>query len=292
MIRSMTGYGKTEHKYSHGNIVVEIKTVNHRCYELSSWMPSSFSFLEDKMRNHINTKVKRGKVNLNIIVEGANGFEKNLHVNKKLAKKYYNAFKKLQRELKIKGDVTMDQLVLLPDIITSRAADYDSERVWPHIKSALDKALDKLTKSRQREGAMLCRDLRKRIKKAETVTNLIKRQAPLVVKSYQQRLREKIKNISSSVKLDQGRLEQEVAIFAKASDITEEITRLKAHLRSFKNLLSSPKEVGRQLDFIAQELFRETNTINSKAQDIKISRNAIKIKEQIEKIREQVQNIE
>jgi len=288
----MTGFGKAEHKYSGGNIVAEIKAVNHRFYEFSSRMPSSMAFLDDKMRNYINAKVKRGKINLNITIEGDHVLDRHLTVNKNLAKKYYAALSELKKELGIENNVSLEHLVSMPDVITSHSAEADTEKTWLSIRPALDKALENLIKTRQKEGAQLCKDLVKRVKMIGGITGEIKALAPLVVKNYKGILEEKIKQISSSIKLDEGRLEQEVTMFAKNCDITEEITRLSAHIKSFENLLVSPGEAGRQLDFIAQELFREINTISAKAQDIKISRLAISMKEQIEKIREQVQNIE
>jgi len=288
----MTGFGKAEHKYAGGKVVAEIKAVNHRFYEFSSRTSSSIVFLDDKIRNYINARVKRGKINLNITIEGNHILDRHLTVNKAIAKKYYAALNELKKELKIKNNVSLEHLVSMPDVITSHSAEADTEKTWLCIKPALDKALDNLIDTRQKEGAQLYKDLIKRVKMIDDLTDEIKTHAPEVAKNYKAILESKIKQISSSLKLDEGRLELEVAMFAKNCDITEEIIRLKAHIKSFQNLLASPGEAGRQLDFISQELFREINTISAKAQDIKISRIAISVKEQIEKIREQVQNIE
>jgi len=292
MIRSMTGFGKAEYKYTTGKITVELKSVNHRFFELSPRMPSGISFLEDKVRSYINTKIKRGKVNLNIAIEGNHILDKSLTINKPLAKKYHALLSALKKELGMERGVSLDYLLSMPEVLISHCAVADSEKVWQHIKIALDKAVDNLISAREAEGAALCKDMRKRAQAISKVTDEIKAQAPLVVKKYKENLKEKIAQISPSVKLDEGRLEQEVTIFAKNCDITEEIVRLKAHINNFDHILSSAKEAGRQLDFTAQELFREINTIGSKAQDVNISKRVIQVKEEIEKIREQVQNVE
>lgn len=292
MIRSMTGFGKAQHKYPGGNIVVELKSVNHRFYELFSRMPSAILFLEDKARSYINTKVKRGKVSLNLTVEGNHILGKHLSVNNALAKKYFAALTQLKKELRLTSGVSLDHLISMPEVVTCRSSATNVDKIWPHVKAALDKALVQLIKTRETEGAALRKDMNRRINAVEKIAGEIKQHAPSVVKAYKENLSAKIKQISPSVKLDEGRLEQEVTMFAKNCDITEEVTRLKAHIKSFESALSDGKEVGRQLDFIAQELFREINTAGSKAQDITISRLVIKAKEEIEKIREQVQNIE
>jgi len=292
MIRSMTGFGKAEHKYPDGNIVVELKSVNHRFFELSSRIPSTISFLEDKIRAHINTKIKRGKINLNMIVEGNHILQRQITVNKQLAKKYFTALSQLKNELGISSGISLDHLVSMPDVITSRTQVANVQKIWPYVKTALDKALSGLVRTREKEGTALSKDLKKRIKDLDVIAGQIKFRAPSVVKAYKENLAVKISQISPGVMLDEGRLEQEVTIFAKNCDITEEMTRLKAHIKNFESVLSGQKEAGRQLDFIAQELFREINTTGAKAQDIEISRLVIKAKEEIEKVREQVQNVE
>lgn len=292
MIRSMTGFGKAEHKYPDGNIVAELKSVNHRFFEISSRIPSTILFLEDKIRAHINTKIKRGKINLSLTIEGNHILEKQIMVNRRLAKKYFIALSQLKSELNISSSVSLDHLVSMPDVITSRTQVADVQKIWPYVKTALDKALNGLVRAREKEGAALRKDMGNRIKTIDAIAGHIKLRAPSVVKAYKENLAAKISQISPGVILDEGRLEQEVTIFAKNCDITEEMTRLKAHIKNFESVLSDQKEAGRQLDFIAQELFREINTTGAKAQDIEISRLVIKAKEEIEKVREQVQNVE
>jgi len=291
-VRSMTGFGRGEYKYPEGKATVEIKTVNHRFYELSARMPNSILFLEDKIRSYINTQVKRGRATLNLVVEGDKGLDKSFMLNKKLAKKYYEVLSDFKKELSIKEDISLAQVLSLPDVMAYSCAPVDAEKIWPHIKLALDRAIEKLVKSRETEGAALTKDLKSRIKKIEGFIKDIQERAPVVVEEYKNNLNEKIKRIAESVQLEPGRLEVEVAMFARNCDIAEEITRIFAHIQNFNNTINQAEEIGRRLDFIAQELFREINTINSKAQDIKIASWAIQIKEQIEKIREQVQNVE
>lgn len=298
----MTGFGKGEHKYAGGKATVELKAINHRFYELSARLPNHILFLEDKIRSYTNTKIKRGRVNLNLAIEDRHGPNRPLKINKDLAKKYYRVLSGLKKDLGIKENLSLGELILLPEVITSSAADIDTQKIWPHIKAALDSALGKLVKARESEGAVLEKDLLGRIRTIERLMKDIREQAPAVIVRYKKNLQEKISRLTASAagpainasagRLDAGRLETEVAIFAKNCDISEEITRMLAHIKSFRSVVLKGAEAGKQLDFIAQELFREINTTGAKAQDIKIARRVIQIKEQIEKIREQVQNIE
>lgn len=292
MIRSMTGFGKGEHKYAGGKVSVELKAINHRFYELSSRLPNHILFLEDRIRSYINTKIKRGRVNLNLAIEDRHGPKEPLKINKELAKKYYRVLSGLKKGLGIKENLSLGELILLPEVITSSAADIDTQKFWPHIKTALDSALVKLVKARESEGAALEKDLLARIRTIERLIKDIREQAPKVIVQYKKNLQEKISRLTASASLDEGRLETEAAIFAKNCDISEEVTRMLAHTENFRSTVSKGGEAGRRLDFICQELFREINTTGAKAQDIKIARRVIQIKEEIEKIREQVQNIE
>jgi len=288
----MTGFGRGESKFNSNKIVIELKTVNHRFYELSSRMPSQILFLEDKIRSYINTKIKRGKVNFALLIEGGRAKDRLPVINKMLAKKYCRILNGLKKDLGLKEGISLGQLIQLPDIITSGQKDIDPEKIWPAVKSALDVALEKLVYSRQVEGAALRKDLEARVQALEEIAKNIQAQAPVVVANYKKALEKRISQISSSLTLDAGRLETEVAIFAKNCDISEEASRIAAHIKGFKSIIAQGRESGRQLDFIAQELSREINTTGAKAQDISISRWVIQAKEQIEKIREQVQNVE
>ena len=292
MLRSMTGFGRGEYKHRAGKISAEMRTTNHRFYELSARMPNYLLFLEDKIRAHINTKIKRGRVNLSLVAEGGLRPQRSLEINKALAGKYYKDLSGLKKKLRINEHISLGELALLPEVIGYRSLDIDTEKIWPHIKAALDKAAVKLIRAREYEGAILQKDLLARIRIIERLISQIQRQVPVVVARYSEKLRERISHIAKSVKLDAARLETEVAIFAKNCDITEELIRALAHIKNFRGRVLKGGETGRQLDFICQELFRETNTTGAKAQDVKISRLVIQIKEQIEKIREQVQNIE
>jgi uncharacterized protein (TIGR00255 family) len=231
-------------------------------------------------------------VNLNLVIENGRHLDKSLKVNKALASRYCQILTDLKRQLGVEDNISLSQIVSLPDVITCAPADIDAEKIWPQIKAALDGAIAKLIESRELEGSALHKDLSFRINAIGLLTKDIQQRAPAVVKKYKRDLEARIKEIAGSVNLDNSRLETEVAIFAKNCDISEEITRTNAHIKNFKVVLSSVCEAGRQLDFIAQELYREANTIGAKAQDINISKTVIKIKEQVEKIREQVQNVE
>jgi uncharacterized protein (TIGR00255 family) len=288
----MTGFARGEYKYSGGKITAEIKTVNHKFFELSSRLPGHILFLEDKIRNHINSSVTRGRVNLNLTIDDGRTLDKFLTVDKNLAKRYHVILKQLKNQLGIEGEISISQLIALPDIIKYQPIQMDAEKMWPRIKSVLDIAVERLIKAREKEGAALCKDLSSRVDVIERIAKKIKIQAPLVVVKYRDNLKEKISQIIDSGKIEGHRLETEIALFAKNCDVSEEITRIFAHVKNFKAILENGKEAGRQLDFIAQELSREINTTGAKAQDIDISRWVIQVKEQIEKIREQAQNVE
>ena len=231
-------------------------------------------------------------MSLNLAIEDTRFSSKPLKIDSRLAKRYYRQLGDLKKSLGIKEHVSLGELVLLPEVITCRQLESGTEQIWPVVKAALDKALARLVESRESEGLALKKDLLARALTIERLVKQIKQHSPETVARYAKKLRDKIRQIAGSVKLDSGRLETEVAIFAKNCDIAEEVTRSLAHIENFRGTVLAGGEAGRRLDFIAQELFREANTAGAKAQDIRISRLVIQIKEEIEKIREQVQNVE
>lgn len=182
MIRSMTGFGKGESKLKDSKVLAELRTVNHKFYELSSRMPAGILFLEDRVRGYINTRIKRGRVNLNLVVEDGRQLEKSLRVNKALAKRYYQVLTDLKKQVGASDNISMDQLVSLPDVITYASADIDTEKIWSQVKAALDAAIEKLIRSREIEGAALHKDLTSRINSIESFTKEIQSEAPGVVK--------------------------------------------------------------------------------------------------------------
>jgi len=293
MIGSMTGFGKGQHLHQGRRITIELKSLNQRYFELSCRLPNSLNFMESKIKDCIHKKVKRGRVMLNLSLEGFEDKAKRLQLDENLAKKYQKLLSGLAKKLRLKKDISLKQITSLPDVIIYEPKPKDHAKLWPYIQKALDKALQQLVSSRQREGKFLRRDLEKRAGAIAGFITKIKARLPLSIQHHRSQLKKRIYEISKGeAVLQKERLEIEVAMFVRGTDISEEITRVGAHLNSFKEMLSVGREVGRKLDFTAQELFREVNTIGAKAQDAKIGRWIVEIKEEIEKIREQAQNIE
>lgn len=292
MIRSMTGFGKGEAKFRSGKVVVEIKTVNHKFFDATLKLPNGIVFFEDKIKEILQRKLKRGKVNLNLIYDGGLLKGEKIKIDKRTARNYYSELVLLARHLGIKEDISTNQIIALPGVLSYGALEENLTEFWPKIKKALDIAIGKLVEDREKEGKSLYRDLVDRAKKIQSMLSVIKSRAHLNIDEYRKRFTDRVKDLTGGREIDMGRLEMEVAIYAKNSDISEEITRLKNHLANFLKTISGNDEVGKKLDFIAQELHREINTIGSKASDFKISKNVIEIKGEIEKIREQAKNLE
>lgn len=293
MLKSMTGFGRGEASAPGGKIQIEIRTVNHRFFEVSSRLPENFLMFEDKIRAEVAKRAKRGKINLSLTYDNPRKSGPNLAINKDLAKNYKKLLLSLKDSLKLKDEINFSQIISMPGVIGVKEEAKEEEKIWPYVKSALNKALVSLLKMREKEGKSLVADALKRKNLILKNLSAIEHRSRLSAKEYRVKLLKKIKELSSGkISLDKGRIELEVALFAKNSDITEEVTRIKAHLKSFAEALYQNDEVGRKLDFIAQELHREINTVGQKTNDYKISQSAIAIKGEIEKIREQIQNIE
>lgn len=292
MIKSMTGFGKGEARFKSGKVTVEIKTVNHKFFDASLKLPNGIIAFEDKIKEILQKKLKRGKINLNLTHDGA--FLKNgkIAINKKCAKNYYSELEALKKHLGLQEEINLKDIIALPGVVSFDSMETGLESFWPKIKKAIDMAIDRLIVDREKEGKALYKDLTDRTKKIGKMLAVIKSRAHLNIDEYRKRFADRVKDLTGGRDIDMGRLEMEVAIFAKNCDISEEITRLANHLSNFDKTLSAGGEVGKKIDFIAQELHREINTIGSKASDFKISKNVIEIKGEIEKIREQAKNLE
>lgn len=292
MIRSMTGFGRGEARFKNGKVTIEIKTVNHKFFDATLKLPNNISTFEDTIKDILQRRIKRGKVNLNLFYDGSIMKDDRIVINKKTAKRYYDELEAMNRQLGLKGDIIAKDILGLPGVLIYEPSEEDLAEFWPKIKSALEKAIDTLVADREKEGRALLRDLAKRYKRIKKLLALIKSRSHLNIEEYRKRFAERVKDLTSGHDIDRGRLEMEVAIFAKNSDISEEITRLDNHLTNFNKTISANGEVGKKIDFIAQELHREINTIGSKTSDFRISKNVIEIKGEIEKIREQAKNLE
>ena len=293
MIRSMTGYGRGEASGKFGIIKVEIKSLNNKFFDIIPRMPSGLGIFEDRIRDYVQKKVKRGRINLSVSYDEAyERPQKKASLDKKLATALLKEIKVFKKEQNLKGDVDISHLITLPGVITYESPKINTEDVWASLKGALDAALKDLDESRRNEGLNLSKDLFSRVKKIEKSIGVIEKRSSKSVEHYKSELSQKIKELSGGIEMDKERLAQEVALYAKNCDITEEVTRVKSHVIGFEKSLASGGEKGKTLDFVAQELIREINTIGAKSSDFQISSQVINIKGEIEKIREQLKNIE
>lgn len=292
MIRSMTGFGKAVVKTKYGAVTVEIKALNHKFFELSSRLPNGLSEFEDDLKQSIHQKIRRSKIYLNIDINGQKEASLKMTINNSTAERYVHELTKLKTRLRLGGEIKVDQLIMLPGVLVAETASTSANKIIPYIKDALNRALKDLIKARVREGKALYKDLLYRIKNIHNIVEHIDKRSSVSVIKYKNHITKMVKELAGAKGMDKGRLEQEVALFAKNCDVSEELTRLRSHISSFKESLRLSGECGKKLDFIAQELQRETNTIASKSSDFQISKGAIQIKSEIEKIREQAKNVE
>ena len=292
MIRSMTGFGKGALKTKKGTFTVEVRTLNHKFLEITPKLSNGLALFDERVKSLVKNKVKRGKVYLNLTHDMTEDTSTNITVDEKLAKKYLNKLEKLKKKLNLGGAITLPEVISFPGVINYKLMEKDIAKFWPYIKEATEKALKNLIKDREKEGSSLFIDLTKRARKIKNIGSGIKKNATHDVHNYKRRLQGRIKELSGGYTIDKGRLEVEVALFAKNSDITEELTRLASHIRNFTRTIKKSGEVGKKLDFISQELHREINTVGSKSSGFNISKGVIEVKTEIEKIREQLKNIE
>lgn len=290
----MTGYGRGEHTQEGYKITTEISSVNRRQTEVNVYLPRELEPLDARARDLINRQVARGRVTARItlhVTESA--LISHAQVNTALAKAYVRELKKLAGELKIANEITLDLLARIPGIFVADTALADSDHFWPGVEKSVSQALQALVKMRAREGTHLAKDLKGRIMAMRKSAALIEKQAPVMVARYREQLRERIKSAGLPLPAEEDeRLQKEIVYFADRSDISEELTRLKSHFKQFDECAKSDEPVGRTLDFLAQEINREVNTIGSKANDSAISREVVLLKAELEKFREQVQNVE
>jgi uncharacterized protein (TIGR00255 family) len=293
-MKSMTGHGRGEASQNGFKITVELSSVNRRQSEISVSLPRGFESLEPRVRDEVNRRIARGRLNAKISWHaGDTAQSARARLNAPLAKAYQKEITKLARELKITTPLTLDSLLNLPGVLETDDELVNADDIWPAVEKALRQALDALVTMREREGAHLEKDLKSRMTLMRRCVSAVAKAAPGMVERYRAQLRERIRSAGlESPPPDDERLMKEVVYFADRSDISEEITRLDSHFKQFDALLKSDEAVGRTLDFLAQEMNREVNTIGSKANDATISPNVVTMKAELEKFREQVQNVE
>lgn len=292
MIKSMTGFGRGENSIDGLEITVEIKSVNHRYFEFNCRTPRSCNFLEDKLKSFCQDKISRGKVEMYVSVDFVGGSGTTVEINREFADSYVAALKTLAKQYHIKNDISVSTVAANNDVFNFKRAAVDEEKLSAAVLTVADSAVDAFIKMRQNEGERLKTDLENRVGVILEKVAFIEQRSPQTVKNYRERIEQKIKELLDSAQVDEQRIITETAIFADKVAVDEETVRLRSHIQQLCDLLKSDVAVGRKLDFIVQEMNRETNTIGSKAQDVEILKQVVDIKSEIEKIREQVQNIE
>ena len=292
MIKSMTCCGRAVAETDGYVITVEIKSVNHRYFEFSSRIPRQYGFLDDKLKSYINSRVSRGKVECYVSIDALNTEAAQVVVNNTLASAYVSALKELSKNYDLKEDFGASTVARFQDVLVVKKADEDEEKIWSYVKSVTDTALDKFIAMRTVEGEKMKNDISSRADYILSCVEYIEKRSPETVKEYNDKLVERVHDLIGDVSLDEGRVIQEVAIYADKVAVAEETVRLRSHLDQLKAFINADEPVGRKMDFLVQEINRETNTIGSKANDVDIARKVVDIKAKVEKIREQIQNIE
>ena len=301
MLKSMTGFGRSELKFAHGHVRVEIKTVNHKFLEVSARTPGHAADFEERARKIISQELRRGKVNLFISCPDPAVFSTRLFLNEPLAKEAFHKIERLRKALGMGGKgrssaeeqgIILREVLRVPDVLTKDTSSFRETSLFRELEKALGSAVGALRKSRIAEGRALSRDFEARLREIKNSVKGVEKRLPVLAREYRKSLESRMKDFLKNGQVDRERLTQEVAIYLKSSDISEEITRLKSHLVAMGKALGESGEVGRKIDFLGQEMLREANTMGSKSADVAIANAVIQIKSSIEKIREQAQNVE
>lgn len=292
MVKSMTGFGRACKEIDGYMITVEIKSVNHRYFEFSCRCPRQYGFIDDKIKSFINSKVARGKIECLVGIEALNTESADVVVNNTLAGAYVKALKELRDNYGLKEDFGASTVARFPDVLIVRKSEEDENKIWQLVKTVADEAVEKFIEMRKVEGKRMYDDVYSRSQFILDTVSFIEKRSPQTVKEYNDKLVERVHELLGDVSIDENRLLQEVAIYADKVAVAEETVRLRSHISQLRDFISSDEAVGRKLDFLIQEINRETNTIGSKCNDVEIARKVVDVKAEIEKIREQIQNIE
>ncbi len=292
MIKSMTGFGRG-HKVLNGrDITVEIRSVNHRYYEFSSRLPRSLGYAEEKLKSLLQGKISRGKVEVSVLLSNVEAADEKITINREIVKEYIDAMRSVKEEFGLEDDLSLSNILRIPDAFTVVKTETDEEQLWQDIKAAAEEALENFISMREKEGERMKQDITSRLDRIEEWVGIVEKRSPQMVEDYRKRLYDKMCEVLSSTNIDENRILMEAGIFSEKTAVDEETVRLRSHIEQFRNMLESGEPVGRKLDFLVQEMNRETNTIGSKVQDIEVTRIVVDQKSEIEKIREQIQNIE
>ena len=292
MIKSMTGYGSEVYSDNGKKYSVEIKSVNNRYSDISVKAPRIYGFLEDALRKRAAERIRRGKADIYVTVENTGAEAGSVSVDISLAAQYMKAFSQLSDTLGIPCNMKSEDFLRIQDVFRVEKAEENEEEVTAAAKKALDGALDRFEEMRLREGEKMLEDLQAHLAVIQKETARIEAHAPEIVEQYRKRIEERVRDILGATPYDEARLLTEVAVFSDRVNVNEEIVRLKSHISQFSEMLANDEPVGRKIDFLIQEMNRETNTIGSKSNDLETSKIIINIKAEIEKLREQIQNVE
>ncbi len=292
MIRSMTGFGRREGAVSGGTLVVEVRSVNHRYSEIVLRLPKSISRLEEDLKKLVQQRCRRGRVDVSVLLTGGREGEKTLQLDRSLARQYHRLLLRLQRDLRLKGAVDVGLLAGFRDILSVSEQPAEDPRVKRTVVRLLKGALSDHETMRGREGAALARDIQAHVRALRQAAAAVSARAPVLIQAHFEKMQKRVEKLLGGALPDANRLNQELAVYADRSDISEELARLDSHLTQFEGGLKSREPVGKTLDFLLQEMGREVNTIGSKANDADLAMHVVRMKGELEKIREQVQNVE
>ena len=288
----MTGYGRGQATVDGTDILVEIKSVNNRYYDFSARLPRMYGYLEEKLKTFLSGSISRGKIEVSVSIYNSGSKSEEISINLDVANGYINALREANETLGLTDDITLSYVSRFPEVFIVKKIIEDEESVWNNIKPVAEEAVAKFVSMRETEGEKMKEDLSSRLDFILSKVEEVEKLSPATTENYRNRLYQKLKDILSDNNIDEQRILTEAAIFSEKVAVDEETVRLRSHISQFRELLETNEPVGRKLDFLVQEMNRESNTIGSKAQDIAITKIVVDVKSEIEKIREQIQNIE
>ena len=292
MIKSMTGFGRAELIDEEKKITVEMKSVNHRYLDVNMRMPKKFSVFEASIRSLLKEYIQRGKVDVFITCEDYTQSRVSVKYNREIAQQYLGYLQEMSRDFQLSGEINAALLSRYPEVLTMEEQTEDEDEMWGALEGVIRNAAVRFVEARTKEGIELKRDILDKLEKMEEKVELVEKRSPDIIKEYREKLETKVKELLADMQMEESRIAAEVILYADKICTDEETVRLKSHIKHTKSVLDEKEGIGRKLDFIAQEMNREANTILSKANDLEVSNYAIGLKTEIEKIREQIQNIE
>ena len=292
MVRSMTGYGIGQKVISLGRVTAEARSNNHRYLDISLKLPKKLSPFETRIREMVKAHFSRGRFDISVEIDSGERGQYKLKPNIEAAQMYVHALKTLKSKLDLAGEVTLDLVSRAKDVITAKETEEDIDPIWEEVSGVLLSCLEALEAMRESEGRNLTLDLKGRVKRIVRHMGEVRSRSPSIVEGYRKKLSKRLSEVTEGLEIDRWRLHQEVAYLAERSDITEEVVRVESHLRQFSQMLGLDGPLGRKMDFLVQEIYREVNTISAKANDVIVSQKVVEIKAELERVREQIQNIE